>query len=519
VYRGRPFVILSPVPGRLFVVRSDLTRITCDAWLLPTDPWLNVTKQWLSILPSELRHPDEFRRAAPKAFGRDRHTFAVEASSPVAVATSIGGLSLDAILKNVREFLDLALEMRPVSTVRGRKVPLFALPLVGTGRGGWSRSKGDVVGDVVAATSEWAAAHEADACLVVDSAQAFAAAQSARRQLRADRSLPPRLRPTAQALGARAALGRLVLFVGAGVGIPAGLPDWMTLLEKLADDAELRPDEQRALKKLDPLDAARIIEVRLGDNALSMADAISPHVHATRFALAHALLASLPVSEVVTTNYDVLFEQASTAAGRKLAVLPYDPPYGDGWLLKLHGCIVRARGDIVLTRGDYLRYADRRAALAGIVQALLITRTMLFVGFSLTDPNFHRIVDDVRKAVRTGGEAIRDAFGTALLLEDRPLLHELWSPDVELLAVAKSPSSGGRTLDLFLDEMVGAASTSAEHLLDPTFAGALDEGEAALADALRSFEAQLPPRAKSAPAWAVVADALSRLGRAAEHAP
>jgi len=215
------------VPGRLFVVRSDLTRITCDAWLLPTDPWLNVTKQWLSILPSELRHPDEFRRAAPKAFGRDRHTFAVEASSPVAVATSIGGLSLDAILKNVREFLDLALEMRPVSTVRGRKVPLFALPLVGTGRGGWSRSKGDVVGDVVAATSEWAAAHEADACLVVDSAQAFAAAQSARRQLRADRSLPPRLRPTAQALGARAALDRLVLFVGAGVRIPAGLPHWI----------------------------------------------------------------------------------------------------------------------------------------------------------------------------------------------------------------------------------------------------------------------------------------------------
>jgi len=33
------------------------------------------------------------------------------------------------------------------------------------------------------------------------------------------------------------------------------------------------------------------------------------------------------------------------------------------------------------------------------------------------------------------------------------------------------------------------------------------------------FEAQLPPRAKSAPAWAVVADALSRLGRAPEPAP
>ena len=65
----------------------------------------------------------------------------------------------------------------------------------------------------------------------------------------------------------------------------------------------------------------------------------------------------------------------------------------------------------VLTRGDYLRYADRRAALAGIVQALLITREMLFVGFSLKDENFFRIADDVRKAVGGDGSSARK-FGT-----------------------------------------------------------------------------------------------------------
>jgi len=507
------------VPGHLFIVRSDLTRIACDAWLLPTDPWLNVRRQWLSALPSQFRGPDTFRRAAPKGFGRDRHMFVVEASSPVAVATSIGGLPLDDILNNIREFLDAAIEIRAVSTVGGRQVPLFALPLVGTGRGGWNRRKGDVVAEVVAATSDWAMAHAADVCLVLDTPQAFAAAQAARRQRPPGPSLPRRLRGHAQSLGSKAALGRLVLFLGAGVGIAAGLPTWRALLGRLADDAGLRPDEKKALEELDPLDAARIIEARLGDNSVALADAISRHVEATRFALAHALLASLPVSEVVTTNYDVLFEDASAAAGRDLAVLPYDAPHGDGWLLKLHGCVERARGDIVLTRGDYLRYADRRAALAGIVQALLITRTMLFVGFSLTDPNFHRIVDDVRKAVRTRDTPVRDAFGTALLLENRPLLRELWSADLDVLAIANDVSDGGRMLDVFLDEMLAAASTGAQHLLDPTFAGALDEGEAALAAALRSFEAQLPPAARAAPAWAVVADAFVRLGRPPEAAP
>lgn len=47
-----------------------------------------------------------------------------------------------------------------------------------------------------------------------------------------------------------------------------------------------------------------------------------------------------------------------------------------------------------------MRYQTRRSALSGIVQSLLITRHMLFVGFSLRDDNFHRIVDEVRRSVQ-----------------------------------------------------------------------------------------------------------------------
>lgn len=113
---------------------------------------------------------------------------------------------------------------------------------------------------------------------------------------------------------------------------------------------------------------------------------------------ARALLASLPATEVVTTNYDTLFERSTVATGRRFAVLPCDTPSreDDGWLLELHGSVDGGRHDIVLTWGDYFRYADRRAALAGIVQALLITRSMLFVGFSLRDETFLRIANSGR---------------------------------------------------------------------------------------------------------------------------
>jgi hypothetical protein len=56
--------------------------------------------------------------------------------------------------------------------------------------------------------------------------------------------------------------------------------------------------------------------------------------HADHYALAHGLLAALPVKEVVTTNYDTLFEAASEAIGRPVDVLPYKPAGGGRrWLL------------------------------------------------------------------------------------------------------------------------------------------------------------------------------------------
>ena len=52
----------------------------------------------------------------------------------------------------------------------------------------------------------------------------------------------------------------------------------------------------------------------------------------------------------------------------------------------------------MITKQDYIRFADRFAALSGIVQSMLLTRHLLFVGFSFDDDNFQRIFDSVRKA-------------------------------------------------------------------------------------------------------------------------
>jgi SIR2-like domain len=504
------------VPGRLFVVRSDLTQLACDAWLVPADKWLTVEAPWAARLPGQAGSRESLGDAGPAGFGSDTHTFPLDAGEgrPIPFITNVGGVGLERLPARVLEFLERADGSVTASRVPGRKNPLFAFPLVGTGYGGWSEAQGELTRTVVTAVSEWVAKHEADAVLVSWTPQAFAAAHSQLRRVERADTLQPMLVERATWLGRQAALGRLVLFLGAGLGVSAGLPLWQELLRLLAVDAGITDDEAQKIMKLDPLDAARIIEARLGGDPEWLGMAIAEHVgRAERFGLGHALLASLPVSEAVTTNYDTLFERAVAAAGRKLAVLPYDPPRGDGWLLKLHGCAERRPTDIVLTRGDYLRYADRRAALAGIVQALLITREMLFVGFSLTDENFFRIADDVRKAVRGPAHTEKHRFGTALLVQENPLLSELWADDLECLTMADEAREGGRNLELFLDRMLASASTGAQHLLDPAFAGALDDGEAALSHALQQFHAGIPEAARATPAWAVIEDALRRLGR------
>ncbi len=41
--------------GHVFVVRGDLTRIACDAWLLPSNEVRGVADYWLKALPGVVR--------------------------------------------------------------------------------------------------------------------------------------------------------------------------------------------------------------------------------------------------------------------------------------------------------------------------------------------------------------------------------------------------------------------------------------------------------------------------------
>ena len=530
--------------GHVFVVRGDLTRLACDGWLLPSDERLSLVPSWLGGTGS----PTAVQRELLKSFapmlggylGNPAHVKMSERFSPdgerVAEIldwpdalprpwpTNTGshrGTDPAWYMQSVDEFLDrVGPEVLRRPPRNGRQKPLLALPAVGTGHGGARASTAEILRLLLARLSAWVRDREVDVALVTHDAGAFAAAQAAR-----PRGPWPELAPheaMAERLAAYAVQGKLVLFLGAGVSMAAGLPSWGQLLDQLAIDLGLT-HERASLERLDFLDRAQILERKAGGRA-AIRQRIAARLDQDSHALSHALLAALPVDEIITQNYDRLFELAAEPIG-PLAIIPgVHPEHAARWLLKLHGSLERP-DEIVLTREDYLRYDDRRSALGGIVQALLMTKHMLFVGFSLEDVNFHRIIDDVRKALRpTEGPAAR-RFGTALLVEPDELRRSLWEDDLELHAMRAPPAdpdaagdsdgngfvAAARRLEIFLDQLLWKSTTSAAYLLDRNYEHALSDAEKDLRAALEKIASDRD-RYRASPAWPHVRALLEHLG-------
>lgn len=519
--------------GHVFIIQGDLRRLGVDAWLLPSSLELSITSSWLEGASNVARSrvggdrrlavpvPDDWAADGRRVLRVDDWWEGGGPTTWLANVTSHEG-TIEWYLTALDQFVEAALSDSDLPLERQglRDRPLLGIPVIGTGGGGAARQRGEMIRRLLERMEVHTEQSDVDLVLVTNDDASFAAAQWARRhRLTSDEAslgvwhdLSPALIAEARRLAVDAAAGNLVLFIGAGVSASAGLPLWPDLLMRLAEAAGFDEEQRHAMRSLHLLDQAGLVESRLEQAGRSLNDLVLGQLRAYRYSLSHGLLACLPVRQTVTTNYDQLFEEASMSAGRGVAVLPSDPTRDHSrWLLKLHGSIDDPEG-IVLTRQDVLRYTERRAALAGIVQALLITHRMLFVGFSMSDENFHRIADDVRRSL--GPPSADDhAFGTTLLLRPDALLAELWGRDVNVLAVAETDSpyaAAARRFEVFLDCVLTYASDNSAHLLDPDFAGLLSDDEVGLKRALLALRMESDD--EDSPIWGPVRELLERYG-------
>ncbi|WP_033335472.1 MULTISPECIES: SIR2 family protein [Actinomycetes] len=469
---------MNDTPGHLFVVRGRIEAVAHDVAIIPTDQYFNVSAVWRPVVG------DSVANARPELWPATG--FGQSVTDPAVWFIDVGDVvSGDAGLLNTRLAALLAgIAASEPAIGKGRKRLRVATPVLATSGGGMDSRKGDILAQLTQTLTTSATDLGVDVVLVTPDRALFSAAQHYRRE-RYHWALDEAAMKDAMRLGRLAIQGHLALFLGAGVSIGAGLPGWSDLLARLAERSNVAvPDSTR----FPALDQAQLLEKmipNLGEQVSAIiAETSTP-------SLAHALLAGLNCNEVVTTNYDQLYETAlrATEKGAAISVLPRQSSVPQRpWILKMHGDVAHPES-IVLTRRRFVTFDASAKPAGSLLQSMLLTKHLLVVGASLTDDNVSRLtleVDEFRKVNKLKGE-----FGTFLDVSDDQIRRLLWSDQLDWISCRGSDTADRvRYMELFLDAVAAYASTDSSWLLDQRFEGLLSRKAQAAAATARDLLAK-----------------------------
>lgn len=202
--------------------------------------------------------------------------------------------------------------------------------------------------------------------------------------------------------------GRLALFVGAGVSMGCGLPGWSELVSRVVVATwKEQPDLATLLLRDKNILAARYARQKAGAKFNQIVhDALyRDDVKLSRCVWA---IARCGVRQVCTFNFDdLLVEALLTDAADCVIATPderFQVTHEGITVYHPHGILPRLyrngeldSAKIVFSEDDYHNLYSDPYSWANIAQlSLLTSRSVLFVGLSMQDPNLRRLIDIAR---------------------------------------------------------------------------------------------------------------------------
>lgn len=185
---------------------------------------------------------------------------------------------------------------------------------------------------------------------------------------------------------------KLVVFVGAGVSANSGLPSWNDIVNDIKEKIGYSNN-----KKEDNTIIAQYFYNARGKKEYydflnsKLNISVSPNEINDK-------ILDLNPYHIITTNYDDLIEKQAEIKGMfydvvaKDADLPYTP--NDKMIIKMHGDFTNR--NIVFKEDDYLSYSTNFKLIENFVKSLFATHTILFLGYSLADPDIKYIFKFVK---------------------------------------------------------------------------------------------------------------------------
>ena len=199
---------------------------------------------------------------------------------------------------------------------------------------------------------------------------------------------------------------RCIVFTGAGVsaGCKATIgerspPKWDDLLKelttKIRNKNEIRSLSEQLITEKKFLDAAEVIVGAL--NHADYVDAMRQIFDIPRYQQSslHESILKIDPKILITTNYDTIYDgycrQGQAADGYN--VFKYTDIHLVGQLRSPIRCVIKAHGcitdpdSIVLTRSHYFSAKQNNPHFFRTLDALFLTHTIIFIGYSLGDPD------------------------------------------------------------------------------------------------------------------------------------
>jgi hypothetical protein len=260
---------------------------------------------------------------------------------------------------------------------------------------------------------------------------------------------------------------RAILFAGAGVSMTVGLPSWSTLVEHIA--AELGLDRRIAqspdLSYLTLVEYYRLRQGSIGPLRSWMDRNWSIRDDELRKSRVHALICELEFPIIYTTNFDRNLEAAFDLYGRDYVKIVNAKDValirnGVTQIVKYHGDFEDDQS-IVLAETDYLDRLSFESPLDIKFRSDALGKTILFVGYSLSDMNIRFLLHRLWKTWNASGYERDRPPSYVFMLRDDPI-EEAVLAQWGIRAVTEPDVAPEHALERFLEKLLAAVRDEPE---------------------------------------------------------
>ena len=253
--------------------------------------------------------------------------------------------------------------------------------------------------------------------------------------------------------------GKLIPFIGAGLSVPLGLPSWSKLVNIIASQLGYDPDVFKLNgNNLQLAEYYVATKGSIGPLRSEMDRLFNPKDESIKASRSHNALVEMRLPLIYTTNYDRIIERAFELKGVACHTIANidditTAPLDETHIVKFHGSF-SDDASLVLTESSYFDRLEFESAMDIKLRADILGRSLLFIGYSLTDINIrymlyklHKLRRQVKGKPKRTPIAYLTTFGSG---EIQKTLLARWDVSiVELEPVNKTES-----MDSFLEALV-----------------------------------------------------------------